>query len=159
VLAEADQLDATAWTRAVATARQATAARLGIVLPPGDAAAAVLGARAAFAAGCDVLALRSEDATLVAAARAVWPASKPLIAWLRDGDDAPARARGLSAAGVDVIAVTVAGDDHAGEVRLAERVRLEAGVPSLVAVTDVADANSVLAAGRADLCLVSWALG
>jgi hypothetical protein len=46
-----------------------------------------------------------------------------------------------------------------GEVRLAERVRLEAGVPVMVAVGDVADANSVLGAGRVDLCLVPPAEG
>jgi anthraniloyl-CoA monooxygenase len=107
------------------------------------------------------------------AVRAVWPAGRPLAVclnatdWARDGigeDDVLKAARALKAHGcdlIDVVAgqVTGAWRPAYGRYFLAphsERIRNEAGIATLVGgrITSTDEVNTVLAAGRADLCLV-----
>ena len=111
---------------------------------------------------------------VVRAVRAAWPDDRPLSVrisatdWAAggfDGDDAVALAVALKAAGVDLVDVSSGQNtpDQAPEygrlyqTPFAERVRLEAGVPTMTvgAVTSYADVNSVLAAGRADLVAIA----
>ena len=106
------------------------------------------------------------------AVRTVWPAEKPLAValsamdWAKGGNDladAVAIARALKEHGCDLIAV------HAGQTTLASQpvydfeafasysdiIRNEAGIPTLATAytTTTGQANTLLAAGRADLCL------
>jgi len=111
---------------------------------------------------------------VVEAVRAAWPASRPLFArltvadWVSRGGltvaDGIEAARALAAAGISLIRVE-AGQSVAEEqpvyrrgflTDLSDRVRNEAGVPTLVGgyLTTIDEANTVLAAGRADLCLL-----
>jgi anthraniloyl-CoA monooxygenase len=108
------------------------------------------------------------------AMRAAWPAEKPMGARISATDWAPGGttgadaveiARALKAHGCDVV------DVSAGQVvahqepeygRLfqtpfSERVRLEAAMPTMTvgAITAFTDINSILAAGRADLCVLA----
>jgi anthraniloyl-CoA monooxygenase len=79
--------------------------------------------------------------------------------------DVIAIARALAAHGCDIVDVstggTVADGRPAGgrlyQTPFAERVRLDAGVPTMTVgnISSWADINSVLAAGRADLCLLA----
>ena len=108
------------------------------------------------------------------AVRAVWPADKPLSVrisasdWAAGGTspaDAVVIARALEAGGCDIVDVSSGGtvpDARPTGGRLyqtpfAERVRLEADVPTMTVgnISSYADVNSVLAAGRADLCLLA----
>jgi len=110
---------------------------------------------------------------VVTAVRAVWPAGKPLAVALTvtDGvrgggtvEDAIAVARAFSAAGCDLITVQAGQTTPAGAAPygrsfltpLAARIRNEAGIPTLVGgyLTTANEVNTVLAAGRADLCLM-----
>ncbi|HZD66406.1 MAG TPA: hypothetical protein VE152_09930, partial [Acidimicrobiales bacterium] len=111
---------------------------------------------------------------VVAAMREVWPADRPLSArisatdWMPGGfcgDDAVALAPLLVAAGVDVVDVST-GQVHPDQApdygRLyqtpfADRIRHEAGVPTMTvgAVSSVDDVNTIILAGRADLCLLA----
>jgi anthraniloyl-CoA monooxygenase len=105
--------------------------------------------------------------------RGAWPGERPLAVRLtaedraRGGltvDDAVATARELARHGVDLI--HVAGGGTVPETRpeyrrfhlvpAADRIRNEAGLPTLVEgrLTTLDEVNTVLAAGRADLCLV-----
>jgi 2-polyprenyl-6-methoxyphenol hydroxylase-like FAD-dependent oxidoreductase len=124
------------------------------------------GARAAAQAGVDLLELDVADdprATLHAfdAARAAWPMARPIAVRVAAGADADAiveLARVLGARGCDLISLA-AGHDPAAElaaISLSDRIRHEAGIPTLVGagVDARPDANSVLVAGRADLCLI-----
>jgi len=124
------------------------------------------GARAAAQSGVDLLELDVADdppATLHAfdAARAVWPMARPIGVRVAAGADADAiveLARVLGTRGCDLVSLA-AGLDPAAElaaISLSDRIRHEAGVPTLVgaAVDARPDANSVLVAGRADLCLI-----
>ncbi len=106
------------------------------------------------------------------AVRAVWPAERPLTValsatdWAKGGTDladAVLIARALQEHGCDLIAV------HAGQTTLASQpvydfeafagysdiIRNEAGIPTLATAytTTTGQANTLLAAGRADLCL------
>ncbi|HEX3212925.1 MAG TPA: hypothetical protein VH016_10180, partial [Actinomycetota bacterium] len=110
---------------------------------------------------------------VVEAVRAVWPADRPLWAaltvtdWARGGlepEEAVAAARAVAAAGCDLIQVT-AGQTTAltrpdyGRLHLvgwSDLVRNQAGVPTMVGggLTTADEVNTVLAAGRADLCLL-----
>ena len=106
------------------------------------------------------------------AMRAVWPATKPMSVrisatdWMRDGSGTtPAEsvelARRLKDAGCDVIDVSSAGNSPRSEpvygrmyqVPFAERIRYEAEIPVMAvgAILGEDHANTVLAAGRADL--------
>jgi len=111
---------------------------------------------------------------VVRAVRAAWPDERPLSVRISatdwadggfDGDDAVALAVALKAAGVDLVDVSSGQNtpDQTPEygrlyqTPFAERVRLEAGVPTMTvgAITSYADVNSVLAAGRADLVAIA----
>ncbi|MBR7778925.1 bifunctional salicylyl-CoA 5-hydroxylase/oxidoreductase [Undibacterium rugosum] len=108
-----------------------------------------------------------------AAMRAVWPEAKPLSVrisahdWVQGGitpDDAVQIARLFKAAGADLI------DCSSGQVSKAEkpvfgrmyqtpfadRIRNEAGIATMAvgAITEADHANSIIAAGRADLCAI-----
>jgi anthraniloyl-CoA monooxygenase len=109
-----------------------------------------------------------------AAVRAAWPAERPISVrisahdWVEGGttpEDAVAIARAFHAAGADLI------DCSSGQVSpeqrpvygrmyqtpFADRVRNEAGVATIAvgAISEADHANSIIAAGRADLCAVA----
>jgi anthraniloyl-CoA monooxygenase len=109
-----------------------------------------------------------------AAVRAAWPADKPMSVrisahdWVEGGitpNDAVEIARAFKAAGADMI------DCSSGQVSkkekpvygrmfqtpFADRIRQEAGIPTIAvgAISEADHANSILAAGRADLCAVA----
>ena len=109
-----------------------------------------------------------------AAVRAAWPAHKPMSVrisahdWVEGGitpADAVEIARAFKAAGADMI------DCSSGQVSkqekpiygrmfqtpFADRIRQEAGIPTIAvgAISEADHANSILAAGRADLCAVA----
>ncbi|MCT2587598.1 oxidoreductase [Actinophytocola gossypii] len=110
--------------------------------------------------------------SVVDAVRAVWPAERVLAArltvtdWARGGltvEDGIGHARALAEHGVDLVHVR-AGHSTAGSrpeyrrgylTTLSDRIRNEAGVPTLVGgyLTTQDEVNTVVAAGRADLCL------
>ncbi len=111
-----------------------------------------------------------------AAVRAVWPAGKPISVrisatdWAPGGfspDDAVDLARRLKAAGCDVVDVssgqTVPFQEPAYgrlyQTPFSDRVRHEADIPTMTvgAIVTYADVNSILAAGRADLCVLARA--
>jgi anthraniloyl-CoA monooxygenase len=108
------------------------------------------------------------------AVRAVWPAHKPMSVrisahdWVEGGitpADAVEVARAFKAAGADMI------DVSSGQVSkrekpiygrmfqtpFADRIRQEAGIPTIAvgAISEADHVNSILAAGRADLCAVA----
>jgi anthraniloyl-CoA monooxygenase len=108
------------------------------------------------------------------AVRAVWPHNKPISVrisahdWVEGGitpDDAVGIARLFKAAGADMI------DCSSGQVSkqeqpvygrmfqtpFADRVRNEAGIPTIAvgAIFEADHANSIIAAGRADLCAIA----
>ena len=114
---------------------------------------------------------------VVEAVRAAWPSQRPLLARLTVADWPGGRRPGLTvaegievamalaAAGVQMIHVE-AGQSVAEEqplyrrgflTELSDRVRNEAGVPTMVGghLTTIDEANTALAAGRADLCLLA----
>lgn len=109
---------------------------------------------------------------IVIAVRAIWPFDKPLAVALSvtDGvrggtvEDAVTVARALREAGCDLITVQAGQTTPAGEAPygrgfltpLAARIRNEAGIATLVGgyLTTANEVNTVLAAGRADLCLM-----
>ncbi|MBX9816820.1 MAG: bifunctional salicylyl-CoA 5-hydroxylase/oxidoreductase [Burkholderiaceae bacterium] len=109
-----------------------------------------------------------------AAVRAAWPADKPISVrisahdWVEGGitpADAVEIAKAFKAAGADMI------DCSSGQVSkkekpvygrmfqtpFADRIRQEAGIPTIAvgAISEADHANSILAAGRADLCAVA----
>jgi anthraniloyl-CoA monooxygenase len=107
------------------------------------------------------------------AVRSIWPPERPLIVriaasdWSSRGlplEEAIDTARALRSHGCDVVHVsagqTVAEDRaeyRRGFVtRLGDRIRAEAGVPTMVAgyVTTEDEVNTIVGAGRADLCLL-----
>jgi anthraniloyl-CoA monooxygenase len=108
------------------------------------------------------------------AMREVWPAHLPMSVrisahdWVEGGitpDDAVAIARAFKAAGADMI------DCSSGQVSprqkpvygrmyqtpFADRIRNEAGIPTIAvgAITEADHVNSIIAAGRADLCAIA----
>jgi anthraniloyl-CoA monooxygenase len=110
------------------------------------------------------------------AVRAAWPAGKPLAVALtttdsvRGGfgvDDAVAVARTLKAHGCDLITVLAGHTVPDAEMPygrgfltpLSDRLRNEAGVPTLVGgyLTTQNEVNTIIAAARADLCVMEWA--
>ncbi len=111
-----------------------------------------------------------------AAVRAVWPATKPMSVrisatdWAEDGgtpDDAVELAKLLKAHGCDIVDVSAGQtvpDQKPVYGRLfqtpfADRVRHEAGIPTMTVgnIASWADVNSIIAAGRADLCVLARA--
>jgi anthraniloyl-CoA monooxygenase len=110
------------------------------------------------------------------AVRAVWPSAKPISVRLSATDwkegglepaDAVQIARELKAHGCDVIDVSAGNtvpDQQPAYGRLyqtpfSDRIRHEADIPTMTvgAVASYADVNSILAAGRADLCVLARA--
>jgi len=106
----------------------------------------------------------------VDAVRAAWPDDRPLFVrlsatdWVPDGWDAEqsvALARTLAAHGVDVVDVSSGGTSPAQQVPLgpgyqvpfAERIRREAGVPTMAVglITSAEQGEEILARGQADL--------
>ena len=109
-----------------------------------------------------------------AAMRAVWPAAKPMSVrisahdWAPGGntaDDAVAMARLFQAAGCDVIDVSSGQTTRAArpvygrmyQTPFSDRIRNEVGIQTIAvgAITDADQANSIIAAGRADLCAIA----
>ncbi|MCK6479716.1 MAG: bifunctional salicylyl-CoA 5-hydroxylase/oxidoreductase [Planctomycetaceae bacterium] len=108
---------------------------------------------------------------VVRAVRAAWPADRPLAVrisasdWVEEGGVTPAEsvamARMLKEDGVDVIDVSSGGNSPESkvdygrmyQVPFADRIRHEAGIPVIAvgAIQGVDHANTILAAGRADL--------
>lgn len=108
------------------------------------------------------------------AVRAVWhkPLSVRISAtdWMPGGNDIPeaiAIAKALKAAGADIIDVSTGQTDPKArptygrlyQTPFAEAIRLDAQVPTMAVgnISSYEDANSVLAAGRADLCMMARA--
>jgi len=110
------------------------------------------------------------------AVRAVWPARKPLSVrisatdWLEGGatpDDAVELAKRLKARGCDIVDVSAGQtvpDQKPVYGRLyqtpfADRIRHEAEMPTMTVgnIASWADVNSIVAAGRADLCVLARA--
>jgi len=110
------------------------------------------------------------------AVRAAWPASKPIAVrisatdWLDDaggltGDDAVEIARTLQAHDCDLVDVSTAGNSPESQpnygrmyqVPFADRIRHEVGVPVMAvgAILGADHVNTILAAGRADLCALA----
>jgi anthraniloyl-CoA monooxygenase len=108
------------------------------------------------------------------AVRAAWPADKPLsvrisaVDWVDGGttpDDAVAIARAFKAAGADMIDCSsgqVSADQKPAygrmyQVPFADRIRQEAGIATIAvgAISEADHVNSIIAAGRADLCAVA----
>ena len=109
-----------------------------------------------------------------AAMRAVWPAEKPMSVrisahdWAEGGntaDDAVVIARLFKAAGCDVIDVSSGQTTRAAkpvygrmyQTPFSDRIRNEVGIQTIAvgAITDADQANSIIAAGRADLCAIA----
>jgi len=109
-----------------------------------------------------------------AAMRAVWPADKPMSVrisahdWAPDGntpDDAVEMARLFKAAGCDVIDVSSGQTTRQArpvygrmyQTPFADRVRNEVGILTMAvgAISEADHANSIIGAGRADLCAVA----
>ncbi len=110
------------------------------------------------------------------AVRRVWPAHKPMSVrisgtdWLEGGatiEDAISLASALKAHGCDIVDVssgltTPESTPEYGrlyQTPFAERIRQEVDLPTMTVgnISSYADANSVLAAGRADLCVIARA--
>ena len=109
-----------------------------------------------------------------AAMRAVWPAERPMSVrisatdWVAGGVDAAEAveiARAFQAAGADLIHVS-AGQTTADarpvygrmfQTPFSDRIRNEAGIPTIAVgnITEPDQVNSILAAGRADLCALA----
>jgi anthraniloyl-CoA monooxygenase len=108
------------------------------------------------------------------AVRAVWPESKPISVrisateWVEggfSGDDAVELSKALKEHGCDIIDVSTGQTSTEAkpnygrlyQTPFADRIRLEAGIPTMTvgAVSSIDDVNTILVAGRADLCLLS----
>ncbi|MBL7090560.1 MAG: bifunctional salicylyl-CoA 5-hydroxylase/oxidoreductase, partial [Acidovorax sp.] len=111
---------------------------------------------------------------VLTALRAVWPADKPLSVrisahdWLPDGntaDDAIVFARLFKQAGADLIDVSSGQTTRNSrpvygrmyQTPFADRIRNEVGIATMAvgAITEADHANSIIAAGRADLCAIA----
>jgi anthraniloyl-CoA monooxygenase len=108
--------------------------------------------------------------------RAAWPASKPMSVrisatdWAEggfEGDDAVEVARALAAHGCDLVDVSTGQTvpyqrpryGRLWQTPFADRIRHEVGVATMTVgnISSYADVNSVVAAGRADLCALARA--
>jgi 2-polyprenyl-6-methoxyphenol hydroxylase-like FAD-dependent oxidoreductase len=127
------------------------------------------GARAAAEAGVDLLEVDVADDPKAAlhafdAARSAWPMARPIMVRIDAGgneseaDALVELARVLAARGCDMVSIAVDYDPAAEltAIALSDRIRHEAGIATLVSagVDTRPDADSVIAAGRADLCLI-----
>lgn len=111
---------------------------------------------------------------LFSAVRAVWPEDRPISVRLSatdwvdggfDGDDAAEVARWLKELGADIIDVSTgqtsvqARPDYGRlyQTPFSDQIRHEAGIPTMTvgAVSSIDDVNTILVAGRADLCLLA----
>lgn len=111
---------------------------------------------------------------VLAAVRAAWPAGKPLSVkisatdWAEGGleaEDAVEVARRLAAHGCDIVTVSTGQTvpwqrpryGRLYQTPFSDRIRHEAGVPTMTVgnIASHADVNSILAAGRADLCVLA----
>jgi anthraniloyl-CoA monooxygenase len=109
-----------------------------------------------------------------AAMRAAWPAERPMSVrisatdWVAggiDGADAVAIARAFHAAGADVLHVSTGQTSRRAEpvygrmfqTPFSDRIRNETGIPTIAVgnITEPDQVNSILAAGRADLCALA----
>ena len=109
-----------------------------------------------------------------AAMREVWPAERPMSVrisatdWVEGGvtgDDAVAVARAFVAAGVDIIHVSTGQTSvdakpvygRMYQTPFSDQIRNEAGVPTIAVgnITEADQVNSIIAAGRADLCALA----
>ena len=110
------------------------------------------------------------------AIRAVWPAGKPVSVrisatdWLDGGitaEDSVEIARAFAAAGADIIDVStgqVSAEERPAfgrsyQTPFADRIRNQAGIPTMAVgiISSYDDVNSLLLAGRADLCVLGRA--
>jgi anthraniloyl-CoA monooxygenase len=110
------------------------------------------------------------------AVRAVWPGNKPISVrisatdWVPggfDGQDAVTVSRMLKAHGCDIVDVSAGQTVAEAQPRygrlfqtpFADRVRHEAAIPTMTVgnISTYADVNSILVAGRADLCVLARA--
>ncbi len=108
------------------------------------------------------------------AVRAVWPADKPIscrisaVDWKEGGqtiEDSVEVAKALKAHGCDIVDVSSGGTVPDAKITFgrlyqtpfSERIRMDAKVPTMTvgAIFSHGDANGILAAGRADLCLLA----
>jgi anthraniloyl-CoA monooxygenase len=113
---------------------------------------------------------------IFAACRAVWPAHKPMsvrisaVDWMPGGmspDDAVEVARLLTAHGCDIVDVSAGQTVHDQrpvygrlfQTPFADRIRQETGVATMAVgnISSYMDVNTIIAAGRADLCLLARA--
>jgi anthraniloyl-CoA monooxygenase len=110
------------------------------------------------------------------AVRAAWPVERPISVRISatdwapggfDGDQAVELARMLGSHGADIIDVSTGGTvpdakpdfGRLYQTPFSERIRFEAGIPTMTVglITSYADVNSILVAGRADLCVLARA--
>ncbi|MGA1837729.1 bifunctional salicylyl-CoA 5-hydroxylase/oxidoreductase [Herbiconiux sp. 11R-BC] len=111
---------------------------------------------------------------IFAAVRAVWPAQKPISVrlsateWVAggfDGNDAVQVSAWLKELGADIIDVSTGQTSTAArpeygrlyQTPFSDQIRHDAGVPTMTvgAVSSIDDINTILVAGRADLCLLA----
>jgi anthraniloyl-CoA monooxygenase len=156
-----------AWRRIVEFVHGNSRAAIGLQLAPGGDSRRDDLARAALMAdeaGFDLLELHfahGDPLDVFETVREAWPAAKPMSVGISATDSTPGGfipadavelARLLKARGCDIVAVSA-------ETPFSDRVRQEAGIPTMTvgAVTTYADVNSIIAAGRADLCVLARA--
>jgi anthraniloyl-CoA monooxygenase len=108
------------------------------------------------------------------AVREAWPQDKPMSVrisatdWVEGGicgDDAVLIARAFAAAGVDIVDVSAGGTSTEArpvygrmfQTPLSDQIRLEAGVATMAVgnIYETDHVNSIIAAGRADLCCLA----
>ena len=108
------------------------------------------------------------------AMRAAWPADRPMSVrisatdWVEDGltgDDAVSVARAFAAAGVDIVHVSTGQTSinakpvygRMYQTPFSDQVRNDLGIPTIAVgnITDADQVNSIIAAGRADLCALA----
>jgi len=113
---------------------------------------------------------------VVSAVRAAWPEEKPISVRISAHDWAPGGllpgdavevARMLKLAGIDVVDVSSGGTSHEGrpsygrlyQTPFSEEIRLQVGIATMAVgnISSYSDANSIIAAGRADLALLARA--
>ncbi len=111
---------------------------------------------------------------LFKAVRAVWPANKPMsvrisasdwVAGALDGDDAVRIARAFAEAGADIMDVSAGGTSTQArpvygrmfQTPLSDQIRQEAGIATMAVgnIYETDHVNSIIAAGRADLCCLA----